>query len=215
MTRILVFGAGTERGLWDFEGGWVHRLQQDLDEYSWSNNENYSLYNLAVSDHTSEDILHRIKNETKARDADEEIILLIRVTGHNDAQYHRDREQNRVTPTDYRQNISKIMDAAKKYATHEIVIGGTAIIESKVDPLPWKPQYSIRPKDLEKYREQRVEMCNERKLDLIELRPYIDEQDWKKNKLRDGIHPNMSGHKTIYRIVKDGLKDRDIIPEDA
>jgi lysophospholipase L1-like esterase len=116
---------------------------------------------------------------------------------------------------DYRQNISKIVDAAKKYASHEVIIGGTPIKESKVDPMPWKPTHSLRSKDLEKYREQRVEMCNDRKLDLIEIRPYIDEEDWKENKLRDGRHPNMAGHKTIYRIVKDGLKDREMIPEDA
>lgn len=215
MTRILVFGDSIERGLWDFEGGWVNRLRKDLDEYSWSNNTDYSVYNLGVSGHTSEDILNRVKNEIKARQNEEDMYVLIGLTALNDAQYYRDKEENRVPATEYRQNISKIVDAAKKYASHEVVIGGTPIEQSEVDPMPWKPTHSIRSEDLRRYRKQRVEMCNDRKLDLIELRPYLNEEDWRKNKLKDGIHPNMSGHKAIYRIVKDGLKDREMIPGDV
>lgn len=213
MTRILVFGASAERGYWDFEGGWVHRLQQDLDEYSWENDDDYSIYNLGVSGHTSQDILERIKAELQARQNSEEMQVLLRVTGVNDSLYNLETGKNLVSPEKYRENLSKIVDIAKKYTAREVLIGGTPIDQSRVDPVPWRTTHAYRTDEIKRYRDKRIEMANDRGLDLMELRPYIDEEDWRANKLKDGIHPNMGGHKQIYRIIKDGLKEREMIPK--
>lgn len=215
MTRILVFGDSIERGHWDFEGGWVHRLQQDLDEHSWEHDDEYSIYNLGVAGDTSRDILDRIKDEIVARQNSEDMYILLKVSGVNDSEYNLEKGKNSVLPEKYRQNLSKIVDIAKKHANREVVIGGTPIDQSRVDPIPWKQTHAYRTGELEKYRKRRVEMSEDRKLDLIEVRPYLDEEEWRESKLKDGVHPNMGGHKQIYRIIKDGLKDRGVIPKDV
>lgn len=215
MVDILVFGAGIERGFWDFRGGWVQRLQEDLDRYSWNNNASYTVYNLGVPDNTSQDLRDRIKNEIMARESSEDVYVLLKVSGGNDAQYHMEKEQNRVLVQQYRQNISSIVDLAQKHANKEVIIGDTPVDYSRLDPIPWKETHQYRKGDLQEYRNERVEMTKDRGLDLIELRPYIDEENWRQNKLRDGVHPNAEGHQQIYKIVKDGLKERDMIPDDA
>jgi len=211
--RIPVFGASIERGYWDFRGGWVHRLQEDLDRYRWQEDEDYSIYNLGISGDTSQDILERIKPEIKARHNKEDLAVILRITGVNDSQVDIETGKNLVAPDKYQNNIKEIINICKDFTEDIYLIGGVPIIEEKVDPMPWKPTHAYREEEIAKY-SSRLEMVSEEKnVPLIEINPEIDVESWEEY-MKDGVHPNRKGHKKIYEVTKRKLKKQGLLPSE-
>ncbi|EGQ42756.1 MAG: lysophospholipase L1 and related esterases family, partial [Candidatus Nanosalina sp. J07AB43] len=173
--RIPVFGASIERGYWDFQGGWVHRLQEDLDRYRWKNNEDYSIYNLGISGDTSRAIRKRVKNEIEARYNQEEIRIILRITGVNDSQLELSTGENLIPPEEYKENMTKIIEICRNFTDSIYLIGSVPIVEEDVNPMPWKSTHAYREEEIAKYTQRLKKVSDEKSVPLIQLSPDIEE----------------------------------------
>jgi lysophospholipase L1-like esterase len=215
MTRILVFGASITHGYWDFEGGgWCNRLRDTLDEYSWRNEDDYSIYNLGVSGHNSRDIEERIESEIRARDNGEDRVVLLNISGKNDSQVNLETGENSVSVDEYRENVLKLVDTAQRLAEEVVIITSMPMDDSRLDPIPWKTTHAYRTSERKKYRDALLEIVQDSDLKIVDVFPQLDPEEYR-SKLRDGIHPDDEGHRQLYEIILQGLKEEKIIPEDV
>lgn len=183
-----------------------------MDCYSWENDENYSIYNLGVSGHTSEDILERIETEIEIRNNGEEMAVILRVTGVNDSQWNLETGKNLVSPEGYRENLEKTIEICRGFTGEVYLVGGTPVDEDKVDPMPWKQTHAYREKEIRRYAEKLRKVSDEKEVPLVEPISDTDSGDWIDNCLKDGVHPNEKGHRKIYSVVKRRLQKEGVVP---
>ncbi len=214
-TNILVFGASTTYGCWDIEGGWVQRLHKWIDtknigEKLYQSYAGISLvYNLGISDETSQDILERFEAEVKPRlwqDVDNIFIFEI---GKNDATFNNKTKTLKTSPDEFKDNLEKLIEKAQKFQA-KIVFIGSLPVDKRVDPIPWLPDCSYKDEDIKRYNETIKSVCEGNGISFIEIyQNYID-KDYSRF-LIDGVHPNSEGHEAIFEAVKDYLLQNKII----
>lgn len=209
--QILVFGASTTYGAWDKEGGWVQRLRKYLDERNLSDPNFYCmLYNLGVSGNTTEDLLERFEFETKQRLGDEAETIFIFAIGINDSQFVHSKNSLRTSRQEFRGNIQKLMDLAKKYSSKTVFVGPFPADEAKTIPVSWNKDKSYKNEYIKEYEEIIKSVCAENKIDFIEVFDKWMKMDYKKL-LEDGLHPNSEGHEKIFETVKDYLIKNEVV----
>ncbi len=204
MARILVFGDSITYGAWDKDGGWVDRLKKFLHEKVLSNSKYFLVYNLGISDDTTEDLLERFESETKKRIKEEEKNIIIFSIGTNDSQYMHKTKTLRIKAEIFQQNIRKLINLAKKYSDCIVFTGLLLVDETKTDPIPWVPEKSYKNEYIKQFNEILRSVCKEEKLFFIDL-------SIEKDLLYDGVHPNTEGHKQIFERVKEYLIEHNII----
>jgi lysophospholipase L1-like esterase len=211
MARILVFGDSISHGKWDYKmGGWVQRLSNFLDEKGLSDpNFDYSVYNLSISGDTTEEILERFEFETKQRLKEEGGIIIFAI-GLNDSYFLRSKNSVAVALNEFRENIQKLINLARKFSSKVIFVGLTPVEDSKVNPMPWAPDKSYNLENIKKYNETLKSVCNENNVYFVEIFERFVKENYKEL-LQDGAHPNSKGHKKIFEIVKDFLVQKKII----
>ena len=215
MTTVLVYGDSTVQGFWDTEGGWVQRLRSYLDKKFLNNPDcYYPLFNLGVSGDTSKDLLERFQGETKnrlneAQDKNEVIIILS--VGTNDSMVINKSNKNQIEISNFANNLKELISLAKKYSNTIIFVGDMPVDEDKVDPIPWHDTASYRNEFVKTYQDVAENVCKEQGILFIDLYSVFIRKSYK-TLLEDGCHPNNEGHKMIFEIVRDELKNRGIIP---
>ena len=214
MPQILVFGASITQGLWDKEGGWANRLRKYLDSLYLSGKlkEDWDVFNLGIVGNTTKDLLRRIEFETKQRILSGNALTIISI-GLNDSQWINDKKIHRVPPQNFKQNIIKIFQIAKKYTKNVVFLGLTPIDESKVDPIPWAPERSYKNKLIKQYNQLVEHICKESNVSFLDIFNKWMKIDYKKL-LYDGVHPTAAGHKLIYTAIKNFLSKNKIIKFD-
>ncbi len=202
MANILVFGDSVGQGYYDKEGGWVDRLKKYLLEHEIVHNWNQSVnvFNLSISGDTTKEILNRLENEIKPRNWSEHEIIIIFAVGINDSIIFTNGK-NKTTVDLYKTNLAKLLKLAKKYSKKIIFIGFTPIEQIKVDPMPWSLEEHVIQESVEKYDKILQNFCKNNDLPYLLLYDKLSTKD-----LSDGLHPNDSGHKTIFEKVKSFLK---------
>lgn len=207
--NIIIFGDSITHGFHDDEiGGWVSRLFSFcVSEMLQSNYEKYvSVFNLGISGERTCDLIKRFDVEFDARE--DENMLTIFSIGINDSVRNVDTNTNRCEINEYKQNLQKMITKAKDRG-NVILVGLTAIDESRLSPIPWFPEYSHLQIDRDKYDDALKELANENGC------MYIPTEDLFLNKkaelLPDGLHPNAAGHRLIYERVKNELKNANIL----
>jgi len=215
MTKICIFGNSITYGACDIEfGGWVQRLRKFLDEKAKQNPQLYfDVYNLGVSGDTTEDLLKRFEIEAKARlaelDEGEDAIIIFAI-GINDSQYIHDKASLRVPEREFRENIKKLINLAKKFTSKLIFVGLTPVDETKTTPIPWNTNKSYKNEHIQKYNQIIKLICKDNKIWFIEIFEKWIKSDFKKL-LEDGLHPNSLGHKNIFENVKEFLIKNKVI----
>jgi acyl-CoA thioesterase I len=209
MTNILIFGDSIVWGAWDKEGGWAQRLRKFIDQKNISEpNYDCTLYNLGVCGDTTEDLLERFENETKARISEEERIIIFGV-GTNDSQFVYSNEDLKIPIDKFGDNVKKLVDLSKKFSSKIVFLGLCPIEQSKVDPIPWAEEKKGYRKELvEQFNNKIKHVCNEKGVYFIELYEKLIKES---KILEDGVHPDSLGHKKIFLIVKNFLIKNKII----
>lgn len=211
-THILVFGASTTYGAWDIEGGWVQRLRKSIDRRIIDSGYKhyYLVYNLGVSGDKSADILARFEKETKARlgHHNEKIIILFHL-GINDCIYNEKLGGPEVSPEQFRENYTKLINLAKKYSSRIVIIGSMPV-DARVDPIPWSLGRSYRNEDVREFNKIMKAVAQENNWDFIEIYERFMKQDYS-SLLADGVHMTSEGHKKLFEIVRDFLIEKKII----
>lgn len=211
--NIIIFGDSIAFGEWDKEGGWAARLRKYTDQKVIDTNfETYiSIYNAGISGDTTETLLLRFENELKARfDAEDQNSIIIAI-GINDSQVSVKEGSNLVFPEVFKSNLEKLISISKKYTQKIIFVGLTPVDEEKVNPMPWKVTHSYLQREVKKYNQMVKDICDENKIEFINLLPAFLEKDFK-SLLIDGVHPNTQGHELMYGIIKVYLQNKKYIP---
>lgn len=211
MSHILIFGDSITLGAWDEEGGWAGRLQQNMNKKAISSGLEtaFLVHNLGVDGDTTEGLLERFDFEVKRRLSEDETIIIFAI-GSNDSEFDNQTKKLRISSEDFKNNLEKLSNKAKDISSKIIFTGLLPIDESKVDPIPWLPEISYKNKYIRQYDDIIKSVCQENKIDFIELFEKFEKMDYKKL-LEDGVHPNSEGHKIIFETVKEFLVSKKII----
>ncbi len=197
---ICVFGSSIAHGKRDREmGGWVNRLQVDLES---KKNVKYTVYNLGISGDHSDDLLARYENEIIAREPN---IIMVGI-GMNDSSFRKQLNGPQVKPEKFSDNLENLLRISKKYNNHIVFIGLTKVDEAKTNPIPWNLDANYKNKDVIKYNSIIEKFCTSNSLPFIFMYDLLTDAD-----LDDGLHPNAIGHEKMYQRVKEFLVKNDLI----
>ncbi len=213
MAQIIIFGASTTYGLYDIEGGWATRLRKYLDEqYLDQKKQEHRVYNLAIDGTTTKQLLGQIEFETKQRlfESEDEGLILIISAGGNDSQFFNQKKYFRTSPELFGQMINKLFNITSKFTNKVIYLSPTPVDETKVDPIPWRPDRSYKNQYINKFTQIAISVFEKNGGYSLNLFDKLVQTDYKKL-LLDGIHPNSEGHKKIFEIVRDFLMQNKFI----
>jgi len=186
---ICIFGDSITWGAWDEEfGGWSNRLNIYFNTLP---NGYLELYNLGMSGEDTRKMLPRVENECKFRNPD----IIIFAIGINDSISFVNKPN--VPINEFKNNIEKLIEIAKKFTNEIIFIGITNVDESKTTPTIWKEDIFFRNEEIKKYDKIIEEASKSNNLKYIKLFNLLKNED-----LEDGIHPNANGHKKIFKEIK-------------
>lgn len=196
---ICVFGDSIAWGAFDKNGGWVERLKTYvLTEYDGE------VYNLSISDDTSDGVLARLVQEAKSREPD----IIVIAVGSNDALY-RETPNNPQTPLKlFSENISKIADDAKAFARSVVFVGLTCVDETKTKPLPWSPKKFYDNEHIRAYNDALMTAAGNAHHHCIRAYDILETSE-----LEDGLHPNTSGHEKLFEHVKNELEKSELLKQ--
>jgi len=170
MAEILIFGDSIAYGAWDREGGWVQRLRKFLDERNLADpNFRCLVYNLGISGNTSADLLERVEFETEQRLKAGEETIIIYAIGINDSQFVHSKGEHNVPLDEFRENIQKLIELARKYSSKIAFLGLTPVDEVKTTPLPRNPDKSYKNEYIERYNKVIRKVCEENEIYFIEI----------------------------------------------
>lgn len=198
MSHYLIFGDSITQGFNDLTGGWVQRLRESLtlDDY---------VFNLGISGDTSAGLLSRFETELRPRlstEGDPNFILIS--IGCNDSAWNNQEKRCWVPIEKYTSNLIQMVKLAKKYTQQIILISPEPIDPTKVDPLPWDATLSYKTELVKQFAEAMKSITQQENLTFVNLFNLLP-QGYIKT-LDDGVHPNATGHKLIFNLVRNVLK---------
>jgi lysophospholipase L1-like esterase len=202
--RVLVFGASSTQGYWDSRGGWADRLKLYYNEIQMKDfsKDMPKVMNLGISDDTTTHIIKRIGPEAGARMNAKGLSFIIQVGSNNAATLNG---RPRSTPENYKSELQKIFDTARKYSDKILVVGFPAVDETRTDPLPWADM-SFLNQDIIVYEDAAREISKANTLPFVPVHKEFLEAGgnlWS----HDGLHPNDAGHQLIFELVRPALDE--------
>lgn len=203
--RVLVFGDSIAQGFWDAEGGWVGRLRKyyDTQNIERPSDDLPTLYNLGVSGNSSNELLARVDNETKARNNDEPLAIIFAI-GVNDA---RTKAGKNFSDTNlYRQNLAELTKQAREYSEKILFIGLTSCVEELANPVAWGDTGYTNSR-IKEFDTALQDFCEQNELSFVEIFKPFREKQAQVELLPDGVHPNGEGHQFIADLVKPKLEE--------
>lgn len=204
-TVVLLFGDSIVHGNWDPEGGgWGQRLRKRLQERS-TDDRMFIVYNLGVCGDTSAQVLARFSPEAQCRlrRADRTVVLF--GVGVNDAKHNTETGSYRVSLAEYRQNISALIEEARRVTSYIVCTSILPIDETKTRPLSWNSAEELRSADVDAYDAALQDVCTKSEAPYLALR----DLPWPPESFDDGLHPNTVNHERIAEHViqqLDGLR---------
>ena len=207
MNAILCFGASITFGRGEQPClGWVGRLKNYFEAKDYYN----AVYNLGISGNTSVDLLNRFEIECKARTKkkrpEDKFVILIGI-GTNDSRFVDTPNNPQTTPDDFKTNISKLLEIAKKYSSEIVFVGLTPVDESKTNPYETTFFFNER---VEQYNNIIKDSCNKENVLFVNLFEAWKELNYTKL-LGDGLHPNSEGYDKMYESIKEFLIEKELI----
>lgn len=188
---ICIFGDSITWGERDCEkGGWAGRLKTHLmDEDVW-------VYNLGISDDSTDSVLKRFDAETEARNPD----IIIFAIGIKDASKTNNGETI-ISLDEFRKNIEILADKAKRITDKIVFIGLTDVDESKTNPYSWDENRYSDNESIAGYDEALEFFCQNNNITYVEMLGLLDNDD-----LCDGLHPNSKGHEKMFEKIAKAIE---------
>lgn len=195
---IFVFGDSITYGVGDDEKcGWVNRFRLNLEK---DDTRTFQIFNLGISGDITEGVKNRFNTEFNTRKDKKNDTLIIFSIGINDTQDINGKD--RVTLEQFENNISHLINNAKKYSDNIAFIGLSMVDETKVVPLPWNEEKSYFNKKIIIFDNKLKEICNKNNIRYLNIYNLLTLDE-----LIDGIHPNSIGHQKICDEVTKFFKD--------
>lgn len=174
--------------------GWAGRLKEDFE----NENEFHVFYNLGIPGDTTTNLLKRMPTELKYRAKyvwPGDWYKVIIAIGINDTRIFENKKNNETKKSDFKKNIKKIIQIAKKHTKQVYVIGITPVDEKITTPFENTYFYN---KTIKEYNKVIKDVSKEEKVQFIEV--YDEFKNYSKL-LSDGVHPNKKGYELMYKII--------------
>lgn len=200
--RVLIFGDSITQGFWDIEGGWVSRIRKHYDQQmiDGTDDDPPTIFNLGVSGNSSDDVLARFEDETKAR-ATEELAFVVAI-GVNDARTKAGI--NYSDPTRYKQNLGEILRLAKQHSSKILFVGLTPCVEERSNPVSWGDTGYTNGR-IREFDNTLREFCQESQVPFVEVYEPFAKAEAESELLPDSLHPNDKGHQLVADLVMPSL----------
>ena len=203
--RVLIYGDSITQGFWDLEGGWVARLRKEYDRRSIDGEGDMpTIFNLGISGDSSNEVVARFENETKARMWPGEEFAIVFAVGANDTRI--DGTTNFSEPDRYRQNLFKLLGMAKQFSPKIMFVGLTPCVDSRTNPVSWA-DISHNLARMQEFDYVLTEFCQQNNLPRVEVFKPFQEKQEQIELMPDGLHPNDEGHKLIADLVRPKLDE--------
>jgi len=197
----IAFGRGESPSV-----GWTGRLKAHFESLAFHN----CLFNLGIPGDTSTNLLKRFETEIKyrvkyLREGDKYIVII--AIGINDTRGLGSPDKLQTKQSKFQKNISKLIEVAKKYTKHVVVVGLTPVDEDITNP--FENTYFTNDRVCE-YDEILKKSSRKCKIHYVNLFDTIIKLKYKKL-LTDGVHPNKKGYNEIYKKIKHFLIQKKLI----
>lgn len=210
ITQIFLIGASSVYGVGSEAGGFADMIKQTFHQKMYSENgvgDKYEVFNFGKSGAQIDFVLNTFLQQIKDYGRDGKIITIISAGGNN--------VKAKITPDnfvstieEYKQQMSELLDLAKKLSTHVITVGSGYYDESKtapkISPFDGTKSYFFNKRKKE-FEERLKKICKEKHITFVDID--IDENTWKEKYLyKDGLHANNKGHKLIHDAIMTELE---------
>lgn len=186
--------------------GWPGRLKQyfEFEEFR-------EVYNLGIPGDTSEKLKDRIdvelRNRVKYLREEDKFIIIISI-GMNDTKGTNKADDYQIGKNIYRENLSYIIQTAKKHSKYIITLSQTPVDESLTMPIEEVKYYNNNK--IEKYNEIIKEISKKESCLFCDINSYFKSKNYI-NLLQDGIHPNSKGYDEMFEFIKNFLLENKLI----
>lgn len=207
MFGIAVFGDSITFGRGDDGSrGWAGRLQSYFEGKGRGN----AFYNLGIPGDTSGALLKRMDTECRARltklSKQDKFIIVVAI-GLNDSRFLGQFGNPQTTAEQFRKNIKKISEIAKKYADKIVFVGLTPVDEELTSP--YTDVYFLN-KRVEEFNRILRENSDSNSFLFIDVYGKLSKKSLK-GVLDDGLHPNAKGYELMYKIIKQKMIAQNLI----
>jgi lysophospholipase L1-like esterase len=203
--RVLVFGASSTQGFWDSQGGWADRLKHHYNHLQMQgfSEERPRIMNLGISGDTTGDILKRIVPESKARENDKGLAIVLSVGSNNAAEMGGHTVSS---PDKYQTDLEAIIKKAEEFTYKVLVVGLPAVDESTTCPVAWADMYYYN-ENIAKFEKTAQAVCERLDVPFVPVhQEFLDKMaGGERVQSHDGLHPNDTGHKLIFDLVRPEL----------
>jgi lysophospholipase L1-like esterase len=203
--RVLVFGASSAQGYWDSQGGWADRLKDYYNELQMRDFsvELPKVMNLGISGDTTTNILNRIDSESRARQNEKGLSFVFQIGTNNAAE---EKGKMRFSVEDYKSDLKKLIEIARKYSDKIMVVGFPAVDESLTNPIAWSDIY-FKNKNIKMIERAAGEVSQAEGVSFAPIHQKFIELSEAGTTLQahDGLHPNDAGHQLIFELVRPAL----------
>lgn len=204
MLQIFCFGASTVYGVGTSHGSWADKLKSQtlVTQYArgtTASGEKVEVYNLGIPGEKSDQMLARLKNEIKARQAfhtDAEKLAII-TCGTNDSKALGSPDGYVMSLEEFSKLTEGIIVGAKGLVAHVIGLGLTPVDDTKTSPMSKGETYFSSDR-IKQFESAYQKVCKGNGINFIPLFDIADKADWKNAYLyKDGLHSNDNGHQWI------------------
>ncbi|MBT9164730.1 MAG: Arylesterase [candidate division WS2 bacterium] len=200
MYNILIFGDSIAAGRRvEKIKSWPSLLTQQLDK----KDKDFTLvHNLSIPGESTNEVIKRLPIEAEVRckkNYPDDHSSIIFAVGINDAKCLESRNNSITSAESFRNNISLLIENARKYTDHIIFIGLTPVDERKTAPLD---NVYFLNKKIGMYEKIIGEECKKRTISFLNIAEEWSRLNYLKMLSEDGIHPNEKGHQKIFEKIK-------------
>lgn len=202
---MFAFGDSITYGMWEEHGGWTERLRRKIAQRNITDDSfRCLLYNLGIPGDTAESLRQRMSGELTTRVREEFETVIVIGVGINDSAL--ENNQARYTPNAFRENITSLINVARQYTSHIAIVGLNPVDESMVNPLPDGSGVAYQNNRIAEFNDVLKGSAETESLPFIDVWKHWRDQDYK-NLLRDGLHPNETGHALNADLVENYLRE--------
>ena len=201
---MFAFGDSITYGMWEEQGGWTERLRRKVERKNIRDDDfRCLLYNMGIPGDTAEDLKKRMAEELKSRIREGFETVIVIAIGINDSAL--EHAKARYSLEVFRENIESLVGVARQYAAHIAIVGLNPVNESMVNPLPDGSEIAYQNSRIAQFNHILKSLTEAENLYFVDVWRYWTNQNYK-NLLKDGLHPNESGHALNANLVENYLK---------
>lgn len=204
MLKILCFGDSITLGENDsIQGGWADCLKKYyFQQFTDSQTQAVSLYNLGVAGETTDGLRLRFDTELNARNIKGQRLIVVLAHGANDIVIHK--HKNRVPELYYIRNLKCCIEAAQKLKADVLLLNLLPISRSIEGQINQHGQLRFA-RDIQTYNTALKALSQTMQCDYLDLYTAFTDNNTDAYHCSDGVHPNTKGHELLYQMIRKKL----------